>query len=284
MVEIGRTNSLRVVKEVEFGIYLDGEDLGEILMPKRYIPKGCKLDDLVEAFVYMDSEDKIIATTEKPRAEVGEFACMKVVDVAEMGAFLDWGLPKDLLVPFREQKEKMSQGQDYVVFVYLDNSDRIAASSRLDRFLSKEPPSLQEGDEVDLLIFEETDMGYKAIVNGSHGGVLYANEVFQKLEMGQQARGFIKKIRDDGKIDLCLQKAGHERTDEVSLRILEALRKQGGFIYVTDKSLPKVINTLFGCSKKTYKKAIGGLYKKRLITIEDKGIRLCEKGEQEFVN
>ncbi|MBE9536590.1 MAG: GntR family transcriptional regulator [Proteobacteria bacterium] len=279
MVEIGRTNSLRVVKEVEFGLYLDGEDLGEILMPKRYMPKGCKPDDVIEVFLYLDSEDRLVATSEKPYAEVGDFACMKVVDVAEVGAFLDWGLPKDLLVPFREQKEKMSKGKEYVVFVYLDNSERIAASSRLDRFLSKEPPSFEEGEEVELLICEETDMGYKAIINGDQGGVLYSNEVFQKLKIGEKTRGFIKKIRDDGKVDLSLQKAGAEKVDELSEKILSALKEQGGFLYVTDKSLPKVINTLFGCSKKTYKKAIGGLYKKRLITIEDKGIRLCEKSE-----
>ena len=197
MVEIGKTNSLRVVKEVEFGLYLDGEDLGEILMPKRYIPKGCKVDDIIEVFVYLDSEDRLVATTEKPYAEVDNFACLKVVDITEVGAFLDWGLPKDLFVPFREQKEKMSKGQDYVVFLYLDNSERIAASSRLDRFLSKEDSTFKGNDEVELLIYEETDMGYKAIINGDHGGVLYKNEVFQKLKIGQKARGFIKKVRDD---------------------------------------------------------------------------------------
>ena len=277
MVEIGRTNKLRVVKEVEFGIYLDGEDLGEILMPKRYIPKGCKVDDIIEVFLYLDSDDRLIATTEKPYVEVDNFACLKVVDIAEVGAFLDWGLPKDLFVPFREQKEKMSKGQDYVVFLYLDNSERIAASSRLDRFLSKEPATFKENEEVELLIYEETDMGYKAIINENYGGVLYRNEVFQKLKIGQKTKGFIKKIRDDGKIDLSLQKPGAEKVDELSEKILNALKEKGGFLYVTDKSLPKVINALFGCSKKTYKKAIGGLYKKRLITIEDKGIRLCEK-------
>ncbi len=281
MAEIGRTNSLRVVREVDFGVYLDGEELGEILLPEKYLPKGWKVGDIMEVFIYLDSEDRLVATTERPFAEVGDFAFLKVVDLGPVGAFLGWGLPKDLLVPFREQKEKMAKGREYVVFVYLDKSNRIAASSRLDRFLGKEPASFQADEEVELLICDQTDMGYKAIINGAHGGVLYKNEVFQSLKNGQQIRGFIKKVRDDGKIDLSLQKPGPKKVDELSGKILNALKEEGGFLSVTDKSLPKVINALFGCSKNTYKKAIGGLYKKRLITIEERGIRLCEKKKKE---
>lgn len=277
MAEIGRSSSLRVVREVDFGVYLDGEELGEILLPERYLAEGCKVGDTIEVFIYLDSEDRLVAGTERPYAEVGDFAFLKVVDLGPVGAFLDWGLPKDLLVPFREQKEKMAEGREYVVFVYLDNSMRIAASSRLDRFLGKEPASFQADEEVELLICDETDLGYKAIINGTHMGVLYRNEVFQKLKKGQQIRGFIKKVRDDGKIDLALQKGGPKKVDELSEKILNALKKEGGFLSVTDKSSPKVINSLFGCSKNTYKKAVGGLYKKRLIILEKSGIRLCEK-------
>ena len=281
MAEVGRSNSLRVIRKVDFGLYLDGEKLGEILLPGRYTPKGCKLEDIIEVFIYLDSEDRLVATTERPYAEVGDFAFLKVVDIGPVGAFLGWGLPKDLLVPFREQKEKMAKGREYVVFVYLDKSNRIAASSRLDRFLSKEPASFQEDEEVELLICDETDMGYKAIINGDYVGVLYRNEVFQKLKIGQQTRGFIKKVRDDGKIDLSLQRPGPKKVDELSEKILNALKKEGGFLSVTDKSPPTVINELFGGSKNTYKKAIGGLYKKRLITLEKSGIRLCEKSVEE---
>lgn len=279
MVKIGRSNSLLVIRKVDFGAYLDGEELDEILLPERYLPKNCKIDDTIEVFIYLDSEDRLVATTEKSYAEVGDFACLKVVDLGPAGAFLDWGLPKDLLVPFREQKEKMIEGREYVVFVYLDKSNRIAASSRLDRFLGKEPASFQEGEEVELLICDQTDIGYKAIINSTHWGVLYKNELFQKLKKGQQIKGFIKKVRDDGKIDLSLQKPGPEKVDELSEKILNTLKEQGGFLSVTDKSSPKSISDLFGCSKNTYKKAIGGLYKKRLITLEKSGIRLCEKND-----
>ncbi len=277
MAQIGRANNLKVVREVDFGVYLDGEELGEILMPGKYIPEGCKVGDYIEVFVYLDSEDRLVATTERPYAEVGDFAFLKVVDTGPVGAFLGWGLMKDLLVPFREQKEKMAEGKRYVVFVYLDPSNRIAASSRVERFLGKKPASFQTDEEVELLIFDETDIGYKAIINDTHEGVLYRNEVFQGLKKGQQIRGFIKKVRDDGKIDLSLQKRGMGKVGELSEKILKALKEQGGFLSVTDKSLPKDISALFGCSKNTYKKAIGGLYKKRLITIEESGIRLCEK-------
>jgi uncharacterized protein len=278
MVEIGKLNKLKVVKEVDFGVYLDGEELGEILLPRRYLPKNCRLDDIVEVFVCLDSEDRIMATTEKPYAMVGQFALLKVASVNPVGVFLDWGLKKDLLVPFREQKQKMEEGRSYIVFLYVDDETRrIAASAKLDKFLGKLPVDLQEGQEVDLLICNKTDIGYKAIVNNTYWGVLYQNEVFQTLKKGQSIKGFIKKIREDKKIDLCLYKPGYEKVDELSGKILAYLKKQGGFISVTDKSSPEIIYGLFGISKKTYKQAIGALYKKRLILFEDKGIRLIEK-------
>lgn len=278
MAEIGRLNELRVVKEVGFGVYLDGGDLGEILLPLRYVPEDCKVDDMLEVFIYLDSEDRIIATTEKPFAMVNDFALLKVVAVNSAGAFLDWGLPKDLLVPYSEQRPVMKEGESYVVRIYLDlNSNRLAASSKLDKFLHDEPGDLKPGQEVDLLICEQTDLGWKAIINNSHWGVLYDNEIFQPLNKGQKIKGFIKKIRDDKKIDLCLQKPGYEKVDDISEAIITALKEQGGFIPVTDKSSPEIIYKMFGISKKTYKKAIGAIYKKKVITIENDGIKLVNK-------
>lgn len=280
MAEIGKLNELRVVKELDFGIYLDGGDLGEILMPKRYVPEGCKVDDMLEVFIYLDSEDRIIATTEKPYAMVDDFAILKVVAVNSAGAFLDWGLPKDLLVPFSEQRPVMKEGESYVVRIYLDlKTSRLAASSKLDKFLQNKPGSFQQGQEVELLLCDRTDLGWKAIVDNMSWGVLYENEIFQEVKKGQKIKGFIKKIRDDGKIDLCLQKPGYEKVDDISEMIITALKAQGGFIPVTDKSSPEIIQKLFGISKKTYKKAIGAIYKKKLITIEKDGIKLINKGD-----
>ncbi len=275
MVKIGGINSLRVVKLVPFGVYLDGGEHGEILMPTRYVPEGCSVDDTVEAFIYLDSEDRIIATTEKPYAKVGEFAFLKAVSVARMGAFLDWGLSKDLFVPFREQKQEMEVGKSYLVFVYFDfDSKRIAASAKIEKFLDNTIPDYTEGQEVDLIIINESDLGFNAIVNQNHTGVIYKNEVFQPLAKGDRLKGYIKKIRDDEKIDLILQKPGYEKVDSVSQSILDVLRQNNGYLAVTDKSEPEQIYSLFQISKKTFKKAIGGLYRDRLILIEDDGIRL----------
>jgi len=278
MVSIGKMNQHRVVKELDFGIYFDGEELGEILMPKRYVPEGCKIDDVLDVFIYRDSEDRVIATTEKPHAMVGDFAFLKVVEVNEIGAFLDLGLTKDVLVPFREQKQPMEANRWYVVKLYLDDiSKRIAASTKLDSFLDNIPPDYKIEQEVDLLVCKETSLGYKAIVNGSHWGLIYKNEIFTPLRIGQSLKGFIKSIREDEKIDISLQKAGFEKIADVSERIMDCLRKAGGFIEVTDKSSPEAIQGLFGISKKTYKSAIGTLYRRRLVELEDKGIRLIEE-------
>lgn len=276
MAEIGKLNRLMIVKELDFGVYLDGgEELGEILLPRRQVPEYCEIDDIVEVFVYLDSEDRIIATSKKPYAMVGDFALLKAAAVNSIGAFLDWGLPKDLFVPFREQQKKIETGKSYIVKVFLDDrSNRIVASTKLDKFLDKLPVDFREGQKVDLLICKQTDIGYKAIINNSHWGVLYKNELFRILKNGQQIKGFIKKVRDDEKIDLCLHKPGYEKVDSLSEKIINHLKKEGGFISVTDKSSPKIIYELFGVSKKTYKKAIGALYKKRLITIENKGVKL----------
>ena len=277
MAEIGKLNRLKVVKELSFGLYLDGGEHGEILLPTRYIPNDTKVDDEIEVFIYYDSEDRIIATTETPLAMVGDFSLLKVVSVNAIGAFLDWGLPKDLLVPFREQKQTMQEGRYYLVKVYFDkNSKRIAASAKLDSFLDNLPPNYKEGQEVDLIICNETELGYKAIVNKLHWGMLYKNEVFQPLERGQKIKGFVKKIRDDEKIDLNLTKSGYAKVDDISEKILDYLRNNKGFATLTDKSSPETIYNLFSVSKKAFKMAIGGLYKKGYILIEINGIRLVE--------
>ena len=275
MVEIGKINTLRVVKEVDFGVYLDGDDLGEILLPKRYVPEGTEPDHFVDVFIYVDSEDRWIATTEIPKAEVGDFAMMKVVQTNPIGAFLDWGLMKDILVPFKEQKEEMQEGKSYLVHVYLDDeTDRIVASSKIEKYLDNIPLNYEEGQEVNLVLGHQTDLGMNVIINGSHSGLIYQNEIFQPIHPGQKLKGYIKKIREDEKIDVSLQKSGYERVTGIAGEILEKLRKAGGFIEANDKSSPESIKYMFGVSKKVFKKAIGALYRDHLIVIEDNGIRL----------
>jgi predicted RNA-binding protein (virulence factor B family) len=275
MAQIGKINHLEVLKELDFGIYLDGGDLGEILMPKRYVPEGTMLGDFIEAFIYLDSEDRLIATTEKPLASVEEFALLEVVSVTPVGAFLNWGLPKDLFVPFREQRKPMELGKKYLVYVYLDtDTKRIAASSKIENYLDNIPVDYDENEEVDLIIVNETDLGYNAIIDYSHLGVLYKNEVFQELNPGDKVQGFIKKIRTDGKIDLRLDKIGYEKITSFVDRIIVELQKNKGFLPLTDKSSPEEIYKTFKISKKNFKAAIGALYKKRFIALEEDGIRL----------
>jgi len=277
MIDIGKVNTLRIVKEVDFGLYLDGGKFGEILIPTRYVPKDVKVDEYIDVFIYADSEDRLIATTETPLAEVGQFAYLKVKEVNTVGAFLNWGLMKDLLVPYREQKTEMFPGINYLVKVYLDpETERIVASSKLEHFIDNVPPEYEEGQEVDLIIWDKTDLGVKVIINELHLGLLYANEIFQPLQPGQRIKGFIKKLRDDEKIDVALQKQGYEQVDSVAVMILEKLKTRGGFIEATDKTSPESIKHMFGISKKVFKKAVGALYKNRLIDIENGGIRLVK--------
>ncbi|VAW24262.1 S1 RNA binding domain [hydrothermal vent metagenome] len=278
MAEIGKINNLEIVKEVDFGVYLDGEEDGEILLPKRYIPDGAVIGDVLEVFIYLDSEDRIIATTEKPLATAGEFAFLEVVAVTPFGAFLNWGLPKDLLVPFREQWQKMEVGRSFIVYIYLDHeSKRIVASSKVEKFLDNLPVEFEVGEEVDLMVFGETELGYKAIVDDISTGILYKNEVFQTVKTGQLLKGYIKKIRDDEKIDLSLQKPTVRRFDEFTEKVLSFLKENNGSMPLTDKSPPEAIYEIFGMSKKNFKKAIGALYKKRMIIIDEGAIRLPVK-------
>ncbi|HKJ40879.1 MAG TPA: S1-like domain-containing RNA-binding protein [Sunxiuqinia sp.] len=275
MAAIGQMNELQVVKTVDFGIYLDGVEHGEILMPKRYVPENCQPGDVLSVFIYLDSEDRLIATNETPKAMIGDFALLKVVSVTSVGAFLDWGLPKDLLVPFREQQQKMEAGQSYLVYIYLDDeSQRIVATSKLNKCLDNVPVDYEIGEEVDLVVAQKTDLGYKAIIDNSHWGMLFNNEIFQDLKIGQSLKGFIKAIREDEKIDLVLQPEGYEKIDDISQSILNKLAANNGFLALNDKSDPELIRKTFQISKKNFKKAIGSLYKHRLISIEDDGIRL----------
>ena len=229
----------------------------------------------MEVFIYRDSEDRIIATTETPNAMVGDFALMEVISVNKFGAFLDWGLQKDLLVPFREQRKDMEQGKSYVVYVYLDDeTKRIAASSKLDKFLDNVPAEYEPSQEVDLFIANKTELGYKAIINGLHWGILYENEVFKPLERGQKLKAYIKKIREDEKIDLYLHKAGFDKVEDLSQKIIGTLKEEGGYLEINDKTPSAIIYEIFGESKKTFKKALGILYKKKLIDIKENGIKL----------
>jgi len=277
MIKAGEKHELEVVSTVDFGVFLDAENLGEVLLPRRYTPDNLDVGDTVSVFLYFDSEDRLIATTQEPLATVGEYAYLKVSDATDFGAFLDWGLDKDLLVPFAEQHRPMEEGTSYLVYIYINKADgRIVASSKIDRFVSEGPHSFKTKQPVDLIIANSTDLGFKAIINHSHWGVLYKDEVFQRLSFGQSIKGFIKHIRPDGKIDLSLQD-GNQSRDKNAHIIEDYLRSQNGFAAVHDKSDPAVISKLFGMSKKAFKKAIGGLYKNRLITIDSDGIRLVDQ-------
>ncbi|MDD2437316.1 MAG: S1-like domain-containing RNA-binding protein [Massilibacteroides sp.] len=275
MLQIGNYNTLKIVKDLDFGVYLDGGDGQEILLPARYVPKNIKPGDEVEVFIYHDNEGRLIATTARPYATVGEFKFMRVKMLSQVGAFLDWGIMKDLLVPFKEQKIAMCEGRWYLVYVRLDHvSQRIMASARIDKFLNNTPPDYKINQEVDILIADETEIGYKVIINNAHWGLIYHDEVFQRLEKGERRKAYVKAIREDEKIDISLTKLGYEKIDGVISVILDALKAQGGFLAVHDKSEPELIYALFRCSKKNFKQAIGALYKQKRIDIEKDGIRL----------
>ncbi|WP_137886657.1 S1 RNA-binding domain-containing protein [Pseudomonas sp. 2FE] len=277
MALIGRFNSLQVVKHTSFGLYLDGGADGEILLPNRYVPKDTpsEVDDWLNVFIYLDSDDKLIATTEKPKVQVGEFASLKVVEINSIGIFLDWGLPKDLLLPYSEEKRQLQAGEYCVVYVYLDkHTRRITATARLDRHLDNAPANYKAGQAVDLLVAESTDMGFKAIINNQHWGLIHKNEVFKFLRAGKQEKGFIKEVRPDGKISLSLQPVGQEAANALHEKILAKLREHDGVLPVSDKSPPDVITSLFGVSKGNFKKAIGALYKQGQIVIHADRIEL----------
>jgi len=279
MLRIGQKNVLRIVKRLPQGIYLDGGKEGEILMPKRYVTDEHKVDDVIEVFIYLDSEDRLVATTETPLAMVDEAAYLKVISVNKVGAFMDWGLQKDLLVPHNEQKHPFRIGESYVVYLFLDDrSNRIAATEYLDEYLSESSFYYKENQAVDLLICSETELAYKAVINQSHLGLIYSNEVFQPLEVGQKIKGYIKKIRADKKIDLCLQPLKADKKDEalekVKKSIIAYLIAHDGSSTLSDKSNPDDIYATFKVSKKVYKRALSSLYKERKILINRGGISI----------
>ncbi len=275
MVKLGQYNLLRVIKKVDFGFYLDGDENGDILLPRKYAHKNTAIGDSIEVFIYLDSEDRIVATTLKPKALVGECVYLKVVEVNRIGAFMDWGLPKDLLVPFNQQQKPMEKGYSYTVYVYVDDlTERIAASSRLEDFLTDDPGQLKPDQAVDLMIYGKSDLGFKAVINGRYLGQLFQNEVFRALHYGEKLKGFIKKVRTDGKIDLKLQQAAHLARNNLAESILQHLKENNGVSTLTDKSPPDSIYDTFGVSKSTYKKALGLLYKNRQIKIEKHQITL----------
>jgi uncharacterized protein len=275
MFSLGQTYTLRVVKIIEQGAYVDGEELGEILLPTKYCPPGLEVDSELAVFLYQDSESRLIVTTQIPKVQVGEFAYLKVVENTDYGTFMDWGLDKDLLAPFGEQHRPMVVGQSYLVYVYLNNADgRITASSKIEKFLSAETPhDFAAGQHVDLIIANSTELGFKAIINHSHWGLLYKDEVHERISFGQSRRGFIKFVRPDGKIDLVL-KQEQEIRDQHTITVVAYLKEHDGFAAAHDKTDPEKIQALFGMSKKSFKKVISGLYKQRIIKIEADGIRL----------
>ena len=274
-IELGKFNQLEVVKQVDFGMYLDGGEEGEILLPTRYVPEDCKVGDWLNVFLYLDNEERLIATTLTPLVQVGEFACLEVSWVSQFGAFLNWGLMKDLFVPFSEQKMKMQVGNKYVIHAYIDDeSFRIVASAKVDRYLSKEKAPYQPGEEVNILIWQKTDLGFKAIIENMYSGLLYDSEIFQTLHTGDRLKAYIKQVREDGKIDLILQKPGFEKVDDFSKTLYHYIADHGGRIGLNDKSPAEEIYDVFGVSKKTFKKAVGDLYKKRLILLHEDGIEL----------
>lgn len=276
MIQIGTINKLAVKEKWGNIIYFDGGNWGDILLKGKYPAEKYQPGDEVEVFIYVDRDLRLLATTQKPYGQVGEFASLRVVANSAAGSFMDWGLDSDLFVPKSEQQDSMREGASYVVYIFLsEKNNRINASSKLDKFLNRQPPEYGEGEKVDLLVYAETDLGYSAVVNSMHTGMIYKNEVFQALGIGQQLSGYVKKIREDGKIDLRLQQTGYQGVDAIAQTILDILQGQGGTIAVTDKSPPEDIYALFGISKKVYKKAIGALYKKRLIIIEADGIKLA---------
>ena len=275
MIPIGNFAKLRIARFLSFGAYLESEEGEEVLLPGKYLTPEMKEGDMIEVFLYCDSEDRPVATTEQPLATVGEIAFLRVKDINKFGAFLDWGVLKDLFVPYREQATPMQKDRKYLVYVYLDEeSMRIAGSSKLSKFLHNKDVDLQTNQQVQIVIAEKTDLGYRVVVDNRYWGMIYEDEVFEKINIGDKRTGFVKKIREDNKIDISLQKLGYGAVDPASMDILNKLSAAGGFIPLSDKSPPEKIYDYFKMSKKTFKKAIGALYRERKILIKPDGIQL----------
>lgn len=278
MIELGKFNVLEVFRRSPHGVYLMDEDGLEVLLPNKFVPENIQIDDNMEVFVFKDSEDRLTATTQKPMILLNEFACLKVREVNQVGAFLDWGLDKDLFVPYAEQSRKMEKNQKYIVYLFSDlKTNRLVASSKLGQFLSTEKPDLERGQEVDLLIGRPTEIGINAIINNKFRGLIYKNEVFKVLELGDRMKGYVKNIREDYKIDLSLEPLGHLSIEPHAEKLLELIKKSQGKLKLTDNSNPEMIMRVAQMSKKAFKRAAGSLYKQRLIEIKEDGIYLVEK-------
>ena len=276
MIAIGQYNTLSIARETTVGLFLtDGNT--DILLPKKYIPNNYKIGDELTVFVYLDQEERPVATTLKPYAQLNEFAWLRVNFINKFGAFLNIGLEKDLFVPFREQARPMEEGKRYLVYMYLDEkTNRLVGTSKINKFLDNEELTVEDGEEVDLIISHITDMGINVIINERHKGLMYKDEVYQDLRQGDRMKGYIKNIRPDNKIDVTLQKQGYEGIEPNAEKILEELRASRGFLRLNDNSHPEDIKTVLKMSKKTFKKAIGSLYKQKLIEIKEDGIYLVK--------
>lgn len=274
-IKLGDYNNLEIVKEVDFGLYLDGGDEGEILLPKRYVPQTYRMGEKLAVFVYLDQDERLVATTETPLAKVGSFAFLECSWVNEYGAFLNWGLMKDLFCPFREQKKRMEIGNKYVVFVYIDEeSYRIVASAKVEHFLCKNFPQYDKGQEVDLLVWQKTNLGFKVLIDDKYAGLAYEDQIFKHVQTGDRMKGYIGNVRRDGKIDVTLQPVGFLQAQGFADTLLAYMKEHGGMCDLGDKSDAEEIKRRFQVSKNVYKKAVGDLYKRRLITLSDDGIRL----------
>lgn len=275
MINTGKYNHLRISRRTTHGAYLFDDEGNEVLLPNKYIPEDCKDGDTIEVFVYKDSEDRIVATTLKPKAVLGDFAFLKVKTVTQHGAFLDWGLEKDLFVHRNEQKSEMRQGQAYIVYLYLDEfTQRIAATEKIGKYIQNQDLDVDVGDEVNILVFSKTELGFNVIINNRFKGLLYNNEIFRDIQVGDRLSAWVKNIREDDKIDVSLQKQGVENIEINARRVLEVLKQNNGMLELSDNSDPQKIYSLLGMSKKTFKKAIGSLYKWHLIEIGKDNISL----------
>lgn len=279
-IRLGKRNQLKVAREVDFGVYLYAGEIGDILLPKRYVPQGCKVGDMVDVFLYLDNEERLIATTEHPLVEVNQFAYLEVNWTNQFGAFLNWGLMKDLFCPFREQKMRMQQGRSYIVYCYIDTlTSRIVASAKVEKFLSKDQPPYSPGERVNILVQQKTELGFKAIVEGKYSGLIYQNELFRDIHTGDRLEAYVKTVRPDNKLDLVLQNHGRQHVEDFSQQLLQyMLNNEEGFCRFGDKSPAEEIYSEFQISKKTFKKAVGDLYKRHLITIADDGLHLTAEG------
>ncbi len=276
-IKLGEYNRLLVVRKADFGVYLDGFDNGDILLPARYVPAGLKIGDEIEVFVYLDQEERLVATTEHPLAKVGDFAYLEVAWTNKYGAFLKWGLMKDLFCPFREQKNRMVQGSHHIVHVHVDEeSYRLMASAKVEKYLNHDMAPYRHNDSVDLLVWQRTELGFKVIVDNQYPGQIYTNQIYRDIHVGERTKGYVDVVREDGKIDVMLQPSGRQQTIDFADTLMDYLIAHGGRCPYGDKTDAGIIREVFGVSKKTLKRAIGDLYKRKVIVIEEEGIRLAK--------